>query len=157
VKLYLPRVSSSDGQATEFAPEVAKRAGSGEVILVVENDKRVRRAAVNLLRKEGYEVLEASTAMDALQLVEALPRLDLLFTDVALPDGVNGTELAEEVRHRRPETKILFTSGYTEDALLGGGTSEKLVQLLPKPYRKGQLADKVRDILDVAEDDDAPV
>jgi PAS domain S-box-containing protein len=157
VKLYLPRVSSSDGQATDFAPEVAKRAGSGEVILVVENDKRVRRAAVNLLRKEGYEVLEASTAMDALQLVDALPRLDLLFTDVALPDGVNGTELAEEVRHRRPETKILFTSGYTEEALLGGGTSEKLVQLLPKPYRKGQLADKVRDILDVAEDDDAPV
>jgi CheY-like chemotaxis protein len=157
VKLYLPRVSSSDGQVTEFAPEVAKKAGSGEVILVVENDNRVRRATVNLLRKEGYEVLEASTATDALQLVEALPRLDLLFTDVALPDGMKGTELAKEVLHRRRETKILFTSGYTEGAMRDGGSSEKKVQLLPKPYRKGQLAEKVRDILDVAEDDDAPV
>jgi PAS domain S-box-containing protein len=157
VKLYLPRVSSSDGQATEFAPEVAKKMGSGEVILVVEHDKRVRRAAVNLLRKEGYEVLEASTAVDALQRVEALPRLDLLFTDVTLPDGMKGTELAKEVRHRCFETKILFTSGYAEDAMLGSGSSEKEVHFLAKPYRKGQLADKVRDILDVTEDDDAPV
>jgi len=103
-----------------------------------------------LLRKQGYEVLEASTAGDALRLVDTLRRLDLLFTDVSLPDGMNGTDLAKQVRARRPETRILFTSGYAEDAMARDGSAENGTSLLPKPYRKGELADKVRDILDIS-------
>jgi CheY-like chemotaxis protein len=93
--------------------------------------------------------LEASTGGDALRLVDTLQRLDLLFTDVSLPDGMKGADLAKEVRTRRPETRILFTSGYAEDAMARDGVAENGTSLLPKPYRKGQLADKVRDILDI--------
>ncbi len=157
VKLYLPRASSSGGQSTEVARPAARKAGEGEVILVVDNDNRVRKTAVTLLRKQGYEVFEASTAADALQLVDTLQRLDLLFTDVVLPDGVKGSELAKKVRDRLPETKVLFTSGYAEDALLFGGAADNKSELFPKPYRRGQLADKVRDILDVTKDGDASV
>jgi PAS domain S-box-containing protein len=150
VKLYLPRASSSGGQAAKAAPLATRKTGGSEVILVVENDERVRRTAVNLLRKQGYEVLEASTGGEALRLVDTLRHLDLLFTDVSLPDGMKGTDLAKEVRNRRPETRILFTSGYAETAMARDGSAENGTFLLLKPYRKGELADKVRDILDIS-------
>ena len=149
VKLYMPRAATSAavGGATGKGKPDAKQSAD-EVILVVEDDRRVRKTAINILRKQGYQVVEAKNAGEALRAVERMPRIDLLFTDVVLANGINGSELAHQVMCRRPETKVLLTSGYAQqipvvDKLLGDG-----IDLIPKPYRRVELTTRVRELLD---------
>ena len=116
----------------------------GETILVVEDEPDVRTLSVALLFNLGYEVLEAADGPAALSMLESSSRVNLLFTDVVLPGGMNGPELAAEVARRRPGIGILYTSGYTEDAILHQGWLDEGIELLDKPFRPEDLAQKIR-------------
>ena len=121
VKVYLPRFIRPETQPAE-AERTARhqriRAASGETILVVEDDEEVRRASVEALREIGYQVLEAGDAMEGVRLIVDRGGIDLLFTDIGLPGGVNGRALADAARSAQPGLRVLFTTGYTRSANL---------------------------------------
>jgi PAS domain S-box-containing protein len=141
IKLYLPAAS---GSADVSAPKVAAVPGSGEIILVVEDDVLVRGFVIAQLHSLGYRTATASDGRTALEYVESGQPFDLLFTDVVMPGGMTGRQLAVEVNRRQPGTKILYTSGYTENAIVHHGRLDQGVMLLSKPYRKSELAGMVR-------------
>nr|WP_244479582.1 response regulator [Methylobacterium sp. Leaf111] len=114
-----------------------------EAILVVEDEDGVRDLAVAALRDLRYTVIHAEGAKDALQKLDTHPEIALLFTDVVMPE-VNGRELAQAVHERRPDLPVLFTTGYTRNAIVHNGLVDADVQLLAKPYTLEQLALKVR-------------
>ncbi len=148
VKMYLPRVLAAEQLHDVSRPREALTAGSG-TILLVEDDELVRRYAASQLVSLGYQVIEASDGPSALRIVEkdAGRRIDLLFTDVVMPGGMNGRVLADAVRALRPELPVLFTSGYTENAIVHHGRLDAGVQLLGKPYRRAELARRVSQML----------
>ena len=133
-----------DDRAKRAAP---RPDAHGEVILVVDDDAAVRATMVMQLKALGYTVREADGAQAALGIVDSPARIDLLFTDVIMPGGMNGKELAAEVRRRRPDLPVLFTSGFPGTAHEGGVAFDKDDVLLNKPYRKQQLARAVREML----------
>ncbi len=150
IKLYLPKANS--GEAALLVPEipfpVTDAPCGDEVILVVEDDVEVRQVAVNTLRRQGYQVVEATDGPEALRCLEKLPRLDLLFTDVVLPGNMNGAKLAHTLQRLRPDLKVLYTTGYAENAISHSGHLDEGVQLISKPYRQEALIRKVRAVLD---------
>ena len=144
IKLYLPRGA---GQEAADGSAPAALAGGSETILVVEDDDMVRAQAIALLHSLGYRTLAAEDGRAALALVEQGAAFDLLFTDVIMPGGMNGRQLAEAIAVRRPGLKVLYTSGYTENAIIHHGRVDPGVALLNKPYRKAELAQKIRQVL----------
>jgi DNA-binding NtrC family response regulator len=116
---------------------------------VVEDDEGVRSHTIESLCDLGYRTLEAATARAALQLLREHPGIQLLFTDVVLPDGMNGQQLAEEARRRRPDLKVLMTTGYARNAILHDGKVDPGIQLITKPFSFAALAAKVRSVLDM--------
>ncbi|CAN5918459.1 hypothetical protein BH11PSE3_BH11PSE3_24130 [soil metagenome] len=118
-----------------------------EKILVVDDDERVRDVALNQLISLGYEVIVAADGAEAIEILERVDDIDLLFTDVVMPGGMTGREVARQARLIRPGLKVLFTSGYFEGALVREGTIEESVLFLVKPYRKKELAQKVAEVL----------
>jgi signal transduction histidine kinase/ActR/RegA family two-component response regulator len=153
VKVYLPRFVRPDMKpaAGDDAGRSRPR-GSGETILVVEDDEDVRRASVEALREMGYEVLEAGDAMDGVRLIVDRGDIDLLFTDVGLPGGVNGRALADAARSAQPGLRVLFTTGYTRNAILHNGVLDPDVHFIAKPFNLTALAAKVREVLDAPAD-----
>ena len=148
VKLYLPRTQRPDALGVSVtAPTGQLRARGEEIVLVVEDEDRVRHVSVDALRDLGYTVVQASDANQALMLLEVQPRVDLLFTDIVMPD-LNGRKLAEEALRRRPNLKVLYTTGYTRNAIVHNGMLDADVAFLPKPFTYEQLAQKVRQVLD---------
>ncbi|TXL68776.1 PAS domain-containing hybrid sensor histidine kinase/response regulator [Zeimonas arvi] len=146
-RLYLPRVKA--GSIDQPAPaRGAGVIGGGEHILVVEDDDLVREHLIAQLRGLGYRVTGASAGRAALAELERNADIDLLFTDVVMPGGMNGRQLADTARARWPALKVLFTSGYTENAIVHHGRLDRGVHLLSKPYRRGELAAKLRRVLD---------
>lgn len=125
-------------------------AGAGETILVVEDDASLRRVAQTMLDSLGYQVVTASDGNSALSLLDKNPGIDLLFTDLALPRGMNGVVLAREASARRPELKVLFTSGFADYAGRRYDILDDEAALIAKPYRKAVLASHIRQILDAA-------
>ena len=145
IKLYLPRY---DGAAMPEATEPAAAVGgSGEVILVVEDEEGVRRVSTTALQELGYRVLEADRPSDALRLLDENPDVALLFTDVVLPEA-SGKRLADEVAARRPGLPVLFTTGYTRNAIVHNGQLDPGVDLVIKPFTLDVLGGKVRELLD---------
>ncbi len=146
VRLYLPRaprrVRSADAE-----PDRGPAPRGRETILVVEDDTLVRQHVVSALETLGYRVLGAANGPEALEVLRTTDDLDLLFTDVVMPGGMNGRELADAARELRPNLPVLFTSGYTEDAIVHHGRLDPGVQLLRKPYRRQELAAKLRQVL----------
>jgi signal transduction histidine kinase/CheY-like chemotaxis protein len=144
IKLYLPRLAVA-GEGAETAAEVqALPEGSSErLILVVEDDEDVRAHAVAILKELGYSVLEAGDGRSALRTLEAHPEVQLLFTDVGLPGGVNGRQLADDARQRYPELLVLFTTGYARNAIVHQGRLDPGVELITKPFTFAALATKV--------------
>jgi signal transduction histidine kinase/CheY-like chemotaxis protein len=140
IKLYLP-CASAQSQAAEIAAPIE---GGSETILVVEDDPLVSTFVVTQLHSLGYRTLTASSGNAALAQVHGGSVFDLLFTDVIMPGGMNGRQLADAVMQRRPHMKVLYTSGYTENAIVHHGRLDADVLLLPKPYRKSELARMVR-------------
>jgi PAS domain S-box-containing protein len=148
IKLYLPRSGEPAGPP-DTAPPLAPQGGN-ESILVVEDDTLVRNYVVAQLQSLGYATIAAANSCEALALVDQGTRFDLLFTDVIMPGGMNGRELAGEVAKRRPALRVLYTSGYTEDAIVHHGRLDPGVALLNKPYRKADLARRIREVLATA-------
>ena len=144
IKIYLP-----PGTGASLAPEASATAipGGHETILVVEDDRLVREYVLTQLHSLGYVTLEAANAAEALAIVEADNKFDLLFTDVIMPGAMNGRQLANEMQKSKPALKVLFTSGYTENAIIHHGRLDSGVLLLAKPYRKSDLAGMIRKAL----------
>jgi CheY-like chemotaxis protein len=149
VKMYLPRLVDGAPVAST-APasvNVAINDRREEVVLVVEDDELVREYSTGLFHELGFDTLEARDAASALKIIEGGSRIDLLFTDVGLPGGTNGRQLADEVHRRRPEIKVLFTTGYTRNAIVHNGTLDHGVELITKPFTFEALLRKIREIL----------
>jgi len=124
------------------------RAGGGETILLVEDEELLRRLAGRGLARHGYIVLEAASGEEALTVLDRhLPDVSLLVTDVTLP-GMSGRELADRVRDRRRDIKVLYTSGFIADAALNAGVEQATLAFLQKPYTPAALAAKIRLVLD---------
>jgi CheY-like chemotaxis protein len=149
IKLYLPRadVVAADAVAKD---EAAANPGGHETILVVEDSKTVRDVAAGMLRSLGYNVLEAGDGHAALAILKQPVAIDLLFTDLIMPGGINGQELLRRARELHPDLKAMFTSGYSEQFLQDRRSAEVSVPLLNKPYRKRALAEAIRGVLDAA-------
>ena len=146
VKIYLPRYRGGD-EAHGDAPPSNSAAAGHETILVVEDDTALRAYAVEVLNDLGYRVLDAGDGASALAILDREPGIDLLFTDVVMP-GMNGRQLADEALRRRPELRILFTTGYTRNAIIHQGRLDPGVDLLGKPYTFDDLANRIRTLLD---------
>jgi PAS domain S-box-containing protein len=149
VKLYLPRLHGTrDDVAEKPAATTATGGFRGEVILVVEDDDDVRAFSTESLRELGYTVYAAKTGAAALRLVAGGQPIDLLFTDVVLPDGMNGRQVADAVMEACPGAKVLFTTGYARNAIVHHGRLDPGVEFLGKPFTLDGLAEKVRTVLD---------
>jgi PAS domain S-box-containing protein len=147
VKLYLPR-TATDRQGGDVQDSEAAPIGGREHILAVEDDPGVRKYVVRQLRGLGYQVTEAANGQDALQIISRQPDIALLFTDVIMPGGMNGRQLANDALKLRHDLKVLFTSGYTDNAIVHHGRLDPDVLFLAKPYRRRDLASKIRQALD---------
>jgi PAS domain S-box-containing protein len=143
VKLYLPRSTGLPETTTE-AQATSAVVGGDETVLIVEDDALVRKYVITQIESLGYATLEAANAAEALAIIDNGGDIDLLFTDVIMPGGMNGRQLVDEALKRRPQLKALFTSGYTENAILHHGRLDAGVLLLAKPYRKPELARMLR-------------
>jgi len=147
VKLYLPRFRGPEEPAIEVKLEKTLQIGRPEeVVLVVEDEEQVRHLSVEALRELGYTVLQAPNAVTALRVLDERPDVTLLFTDIVMPD-INGRKLADEAVRRRPELKVLYTTGYTNNAIIHNGVLDVGVHLITKPFTLEQLAAKVREVL----------
>lgn len=148
INLYLPRHTEDGDMISGVNDTDHMPSGKGELILAVEDDDRVRRLTITRLRALGYRVLEAMDGAAALELLESETAIDLVFTDLVMPGGISGYDLAEQVRQRWPDIRVLLTSGYAEEVI----NSEKLMaenlQLLRKPYRQSDLARSVRQAIE---------
>ena len=145
IRIHLPQAGAREEPSVDAGVGAHAGIESGtETILAVEDDAMVRASVIMQIQSLGYATLSAATAADALALADGGARFDLLFTDVIMPGGMNGRELAKEMAKRRPSLPVLFTSGYTEDAVIHHGRLDPGVLLLGKPYRKAELARMLR-------------
>jgi CheY-like chemotaxis protein len=148
VKIYLPRLTGNASTAEAAAENPLPEGVNTETILVVEDDDDVRALSVETLRELGYRVIEARDGPAALRLLQGQPRVNLLFTDIVLPAGMTGAQVAAAARELWPGLKVLFTTGYARNAIVHHGRLDKGVQLITKPFSFADLAAKIRDVLD---------
>jgi signal transduction histidine kinase len=147
VKLYLPRLATEAAETSELS-ELFPEAALEETVLVLEDDDDVRSYSAEILRELGYRVLEAHDGQSALRVLDQHARVDILFSDVVLPGGMTGAQVAAQARALRPKLKVLFTTGYARNAIIHHGRLDKGVQLITKPFSFSDLAAKIRDVLD---------
>ena len=145
VRIFLPKAEGRLPREEKGAPGDKPTRGRGETILVVEDDAAVRRLVVKILGSLGYRTIEAENGRCALALLDETPEVDLLFSDMVLPGGMTGLDIAEQARRARPDIKILFMSGYTES---GAELANVDVELIAKPFKRAVVAEKVRAVLD---------
>ncbi len=146
VAMYLPRADVA--AVVDKTPAGSPGEGGSATILLVEDDEMVRRYASHQLAALGYGVIEAANGTAAIEVVQSKVHIDLLFTDVVMPGGLSGHQLAEAARAVRPALKVLYTSGYAENVIVHHGRLDAGVRLLKKPYHRADLARQVRDALD---------
>jgi PAS domain S-box-containing protein len=146
-KIYLPRHVGK--VEVDRAPEVSvrPRAGAGETVLVVDDEPTVRTLIAETLSELGYTAIEAADALSGMKVLDSDVRLDLLITDIGLPGGMNGWEMADRARQRRPDLKVLFITGYAENAAIGNGHLRPGMQVLSKPFAMEKLASRIRSII----------
>jgi PAS domain S-box-containing protein len=148
LKIYLPRLSGQAEPVAEVREPLVPQGAGDETVLVVEDDHDVRAFSVAVLLELGYRVLEAPDGPAALRLLESGQRVDVLFTDVVLPGGMTGRDLADAVLPTRPGLKVLYTSGYSRNAIVHQGRLDAGVQLIGKPFTAADLASRLRALLD---------
>jgi PAS domain S-box-containing protein len=148
VHLYLPR-HLGEAENEEAVPQLdqALKAGAGETVLVVDDEPSVRMLVAEVLDELGYSAIEASDAISGLKVLRSDVRIDLLITDVGLPGGLNGRQMADAARANRPDLKVLFITGYAENAAIGNGHLEPGMHVLTKPFAMDMLAARIRSIL----------
>jgi two-component system NtrC family sensor kinase len=151
VKLYFPRLAGHPdipAWSARAATAAPPSTGGSETVLVVEDDPQVNKLATEALEEHGYHVLSAGDGPAALRLIEDASPIDLLLTDVVLPNGMNGRQLADEIRRRRPGIRVLYVTGYTRNAIIHHGRLDPDIDLLTKPFTAEALTRKIRSILD---------
>jgi PAS domain S-box-containing protein len=150
VKIYLPRLHAAEETVPESQPVTSlPRSDATETILVVEDDPDVRTHSTEILHDLGYRTFEAANGHAALKMLQTHPEIQLLFTDIGLPGGMNGRQLADAALRQRPDLKVLFTTGYARNAIVHGGRLDPGVHLITKPFTYAALASKLRTLLDV--------
>jgi PAS domain S-box-containing protein len=148
VKIYLPRhIGKDSGEEFEETSEELPRAEAGETVLVVDDEPTVRMLVGDTLTELGYKGIEAADAASGLKVLESDVKIDLLITDVGLPGGMNGKEMADEARKHRPDLKVLFITGYAENAAVTNGRLEPGMHVLSKPFPIDKLAARIRSII----------
>lgn len=147
IKMYFPRMHSA-GEPAPVSNPSRKIIGGKETVLVVEDNDDVRKYVTTQISALGYQVFEASNGVSALEIFEQGKKVDLLFTDVVMPGGLGGRELAEAACKIQPSLKVLYTSGYTENSIVHQGRLDPGIKLLNKPYRREQLAAKLREMFE---------
>jgi PAS domain S-box-containing protein len=147
VKIYLPRYRGEAVEEDEKEDIDMPRAEAGETVLVVDDEPTVRMLVGDTLSELGYRGIEAADAASGLKVLESDVKIDLLVTDVGLPGGMNGKELADEARKHRPDLKVLFITGYAENAAVTSGRLEPGMHVLSKPFPMDQLASRIRSIM----------
>jgi CheY-like chemotaxis protein len=148
IKIYLPRsVSNTESSVTDTSNDVSRWTGA-ETILVVEDDDGLRGYASEILEELGYYVLSASNGAAALEILRGEDRVDLLLTDVVMPGGLNGQQLADKAAVLRPNLRVLYMTGYTRNAIVHQGRLDAGINLISKPFSFEELAAKVRQRLD---------
>lgn len=145
--MYFPRLMGPQAEQQKERVD-ARTAGSGESILVVEDNEDVCAFTAQVLRDIGYRVAVATDGKSVLKALEEGLEVDLLFTDIGLPGGMSGRELADEARRRWPHLKLLYTTGYARNSIIHHGRLDAGVQFIPKPFTESGLAAKVRRVLD---------
>lgn len=154
IKLYLPALTDARDEDVDLRHDTSGDVtGHGEKILVTEDDQAVRESVTALFKSLNYQVIEASNAAEALSILKTDARIDLLFSDIVMPGDMDGVTLASEVRTLMPELKVLLTTGFAEVAIARGKLPEADTEIIGKPYRRGDLAAKVRRLLDDQDDD----
>lgn len=151
VRIYLPKTRRKE-EELRSEPLQVPQANGNETILIVEDDDAVRATSVELLSELGYAVLEASNADNALAIVNSGVKIDLLFTDVVMPGELRSPELARRAKQKLPMLQVLFTSGYTQNAIVHAGRLDEGVELLAKPFTRERLAQKIRAVLALRSD-----
>jgi CheY-like chemotaxis protein len=147
--IYLPR-HTEDAEPEEediFSPPT-EPAGEGEVVLVIDDEPTIRMLIAEVLAESGYAVIEAPDGPAGLRVLESNARIDLLITDVGLPGGMNGRQVADAARETRPDLKVLFITGYAENAAIGGARLGKNMYVLTKPFQMEVLAARIREIVE---------
>ena len=148
VCLYLPRhfrAADPPDQTPTVAQVVPK--GQGETVLIVDDEPTVRMLVADVLVESGYSAIEASDGVSGLQILQSNARIDLLITDVGLPNGLNGRQMADAARVARPDLKVLFITGYAENARIGKGQLEPGMHVLTKPFALDALAKRIKELL----------
>jgi PAS domain S-box-containing protein len=149
VKIYLPRYHGKDsGEEIEEREQALPRAEAGETVLVVDDEPTVRMLVGDTLAELGYKGIEAADAASGLKVLESDVKIDLLITDVGLPGGMNGKEMADAARNHRPDLKVLFITGYAENAAVTNGRLEPGMHVLSKPFPIDKLAARIRSIIE---------
>lgn len=147
--LYLPRHDGEGVPDDDLQPPAPfTRTGEGEVVLVIDDEPTIRMLVAEVLSESGYVVIEAPDGPAGLRVLESNARVDLLITDVGLPGGLNGRQVADAARVSRPNLKILFITGYAENAVIGRGRLDDGMSVLTKPFNVDVLPGRVRDILE---------
>jgi PAS domain S-box-containing protein len=148
VKLYLPRHRGAENVIDERPEAYQPPRGRSELVLVVEDDPDVRDYTVEMVGDLGYSVLSAPDGASALRLLDSHRQVSLLFTDVGLPGGMNGRQLAEQALRRQPRLKVLYTTGYARNAIVNRGRLDPAVEVVFKPFTYSDLATKIRHVLE---------
>ena len=147
--LYLPRHHSEPEIEQDARLETTvKSGGDGEVVMVIDDEPGIRMLISEVLEDGGYSAIEASDGPAGMRVLQSSAKIDLLITDVGLPGGMNGRQVADAARITRPDLKVLFVTGYAENAVIGNGQLEKGMHVLAKPFAIEVLARKIRELID---------
>jgi CheY-like chemotaxis protein len=145
---YLPRHrGEAEGDVPQTDLVEVSRASAGETVLIVDDEPTVRMLITEVLAELGYAAIEAADGTSGLKVLQSNVRIDLLITDVGLPGGINGRQMADAARANRPELKVLFITGYAENAAVGNGYLEAGMHVLTKPFAVQALASRIRTII----------
>jgi CheY-like chemotaxis protein len=147
VCLYLPRHYGEEAVDAPVKSAEDPRAEAGETVLVVDDEPTVRMLVTEILEELGYATIEAADGASGLKALQSEARVDLLVTDMGLPGGMNGRQLAEAGRAARPGLRVLFITGYAENAVIGNGQLEPGMQVITKPFAMEALASRIKDVL----------
>jgi CheY-like chemotaxis protein len=148
VCVYLPRHHGPADAPEDSRPAELPRAGDGETVLVVDDEPTVRMLVMEVLEELGYHAIEAGDGASGLKVLQSDARIDLLITDVGLPGGMNGRQMADAARVGRPDLRILFITGYAENAVVGNGHLDPGMHVMTKPFAMDALAGRIRELIE---------
>jgi len=146
--LYLPRYHGDLAGEEPSQHAVIGETGRGETVLVIDDEPTVRMLIVEVLEEAGYTALEAQDGPSGLKILQSNARVDLLITDVGLPGGMNGRQVADAARVTRPGLKVLFVTGFAENAAVGNGHLEQGMEVMTKPFVMAELAQKISEMVE---------